>query len=468
MSSRRTDAGAQRTYAAAEAWLNCALRNDGSLFTPGETIWTRQLLGELHTRFLNQPDESNRDFFEKLEEQLSNSPPEVLQLMGEVMYIHYLPLTNTAANKLQRIQQVLGWSRSQVQIPDCLAAGLQSKLINIGAGASNRPYQVGTLIEFVEQWKEMAPIEQGRMLDDPWEFKNFLLTRQFNSKLLVNNQNTGAIQRELLLHIVFPDTFETIGANHKNQIAHTPRFARFIAEGTTDVDRRIMQIRQGIEAERGGNFYFYDNNILPLWSGAAPNPWDEFVRRAKEYVASGLLESAELGYKVRIGERLAEAREAVLADKDDWRRLVKRGISGNLINGIMQSRLGNWIDGEPEDSRLALKKLWVVGNSTVSQRIREFCEILPRSAISGSGTRMNAVSVLLMGLDVEQYPPFRVTVFNQAYEGSGYPRPEEGADEAELYECALEFLDRFIEEAAKRDLELRHRLDAQSVVWGIQ
>ena len=468
MSSRRTEAGAEKTYVAAEAWVNCALRNDGSLFTPGEPIWTRELLRELHTRFLNQPDESKRDFFEKLEEQLRNSPAEVFQLMGEVMYVHYLPLTNNTAHKRQRIQQVLGWSPSPVQIPDYLAAGLQSKLINIGAGATLRPFQVGTLIESVEQWKGLGPSERGRILDDPWEFKNFLFTRQFNSQLLVNNQNTGAIQRELLLHIVFPDAFETIGANHKSQIANAPRFARFIAEGTADIDRRITQIRQGIEAERGANFYFYDDDIFPLWRDGVPNPWDEFVRNAKEYIASGLLESNEVEYKVQIGQRLAEAREAVLADADDWPRLVKRGIGGNLINGIMQSRFGNWIDGEPEDSLLALQKIWAEGNSTVIQRIREFCDTLPRSAISGSGTRMNTASVLLMGLDAEQFPPFRVTVFNQAYERTGYARPEQGADEAGLYECALGFLDRFIEEAAKRDLELRHRLDAQSVVWGIQ
>ena len=337
MSSRRTEAGAEKTYAAAEAWVNCALRNDGSLFTPGEPIWTRELLRELHTRFLNRPDESKRDFFEKLEEQLRNSPAEVFQLMGEVMYVHYLPLTNNTAHKRQRIQQVLGWSPSPVQIPDYLAAGLQSKLINIGAGATLRPFQVGTLIESVEQWKGLGPSERGRILDDPWEFKNFLFTRQFNSQLLVNNQNTGAIQRDLLLHIVFPDAFETIGANHKSQIANAPRFARFIAEGTADIDRRITQIRQGIEAERGANFYFYDDDIFPLWRDGVPNPWDEFVRSAKEYIASGLLESNEVEYKVQIGQRLAEAREAVLADADDWPRLVKRGIGGNLINGIMQS-----------------------------------------------------------------------------------------------------------------------------------
>ena len=80
---------------------------------------------------------------------------------------------------------------------------------------------------------------------------------------------------------------------------------------------------------------------------------------------------------------------------------------------------------------------------------------------------MNVISVLLMGLDVERYPPFRVGVFNNAYERTGYDRPDGDADEAALYEHALGFLDRFIEEAAKRGLELRHRLDAQSVIWGM-
>ena len=70
-----------------------------------------------------------------------------------------------------------------------------------------------------------------------------------------------------------------------------------------------------------------------------------------------------------------------------------------------------------------------------------------------------------MALSVEDYPPFRVTLFNQAYDRVRYPRPDNGSDEATVYEHALGFLDRFIEEAGARGVELRHRLDAQSVIW---
>ena len=57
-----------------------------------------------------------------------------------------------------------------------------------------------------------------------------------------------------------------------------------------------------------------------------------------------------------------------------------------------------------------------------------------------------------MGLDAQDYTPFRVTVFDEAYEDTGYEKAERDADEAALYEHALDFLDRFIEEASERGL----------------
>ena len=56
-------------------------------------------------------------------------------------------------------------------------------------------------------------------------------------------------------------------------------------------------------------------------------------------------------------------------------------------------------------------------------------------------------------------------MFDWAYERTGYDKRRGDADEAGLYSHALSFLDRFAEEAAERGLELRHRLDAQSVAW---
>ena len=55
MGSRKTHEGAEAVYAAAQKWVDCALRKDDSLFTPGKPIWSSRWLGELRERFLDNP-----------------------------------------------------------------------------------------------------------------------------------------------------------------------------------------------------------------------------------------------------------------------------------------------------------------------------------------------------------------------------------------------------------------------------
>ena len=101
----------------------------------------------------------------------------------------------------------------------------------------------------------------------------------------------------------------------------------------------------------------------------------------------------------------------------------------------------------------------------VAARFQPLADQLKRVFQFSAG--VNLVSVLLMGLSAEDYPPYRWTPFQSVYQKLNYPQPEEQSTEGETYEHALGFLDRFIEEAAQRGLELRHRLDAQSVVWAL-
>ena len=202
-----------------------------------------------------------------------------------------------------------------------------------------------------------------------------------------------------------------------------------------------------------------------------PDLWGDFVRRAKGYVASGRLESEEIEYKVEIGRKLVTVREAVLARSDGWADLLKRALNpkdANFITWRLAHSLNQWCVGHPDEALRALQVIWSQDHASVSEKVRSFCMLLPDSVIKGPGNRMNVVSGLLMGLEVEQYPPFRVKVFNETYARTGYDLPEKGADEAALYEHALGFLDRFIDEAKERGLHLRHRLDAQSVSWAIQ
>ena len=146
---------------------------------------------------------------------------------------------------------------------------------------------------------------------------------------------------------------------------------------------------------------------------------------------------------------------------------MKRGINVNVIFPIQIAKIRDWVDSSSDGALEALRAVWTSNEIPISQRIASFNRLFPRSEISGVGTRANIISALLMGVDAELYPPFRVGIFNDAYDLTGYGRPNQEADEAELYEHALGFLDRFIEEASERGVRLRHRLDAQSLVWAL-
>ena len=268
MGTRIMQSGTEGVYDAATAWVDCALRNDGSLFTPGKAVWTRQWLAELRERFLNNPDESNDSFLEKLQGQLRDAPAEVYQLMGEVLYFHFLIVkTKNSINERGVIETVLGWSPSPVSIPPHLVEALVPGIVDPGPFFfTGRPFQVGFLIEFVEQWKELVSHEQRRIPDNPWEFKKFAMGIGFRSVLLQPRPNSPRAQREALLHLVSPNIFEAmVSTSHKENIGAA--FKKCLTNPDQDIDRLLQQIRQGLEKqfESQDHFFFTVPSIRAEW-----------------------------------------------------------------------------------------------------------------------------------------------------------------------------------------------------------
>ena len=399
LGSRLSVDGVENVYKAASQWVDRALRTDDSLFTPGVEIWSNRWLRELRERFLDRPDEGTGTFYDKLRAQLAGSPPEVYQLMAEVLYAHFLMIWKTGMRgetKKNRTDQILGWGAPVTSVPDDLVPGLSPGIANFGQHrVRGLPYYVGFLAEFAEQFKDQPPTDRQRMLADPWALKDFASRIEFRGEMFRDAPYSHWPQYEGLLHLVHPDTFEgTVSFPQKEEFANAKAFARFVTEETEDVDRKLAQIRQGLEAELGRDFDFYDADIGARLDNK--NLWDDFVRRAQAYVDTGRLEVEETEYKVDIGRRLAAAREAVLGDSDHWADMYKRGLVGNLIYSVSQARHREWVDKFPEEASRALKAIWSHDDSSVSKRIEAFTDLLPTSVTSGPGSRTTIASVLLM------------------------------------------------------------------------
>ena len=190
------------------------------------------------------------------------------------------------------------------------------------------------------------------------------------------------IQQHALLHLVHPDTFEPIvSAVGKDKIAAA--FEELLEDPvakmlTANSNRSAPLWNVPTEPSRS-------SSIARLFgaSGMTPtNPddqtddelgaWDEFIRSAREFVDTGQIDSVENDYKIQIGQRVAEAREAVLTKS--WSDLVKSNLSknNNLIHPIQLAKLRDWIDDAPDESLRAFMALWVDGDSSSSERVQAF------------------------------------------------------------------------------------------------
>ena len=201
------------------------------------------------------------------------------------------------------------------------------------------------------------------------------------------------------------------------------------------------------------------------------NRWEEYIVEAKKYIESGRLDEEEVIYKLEIGRNLATARDALLGGNGDWLDLVKAAIKSNRNNLVYWRNVDKfigWIDEHKGEASAALRSFWSAEEKEVGERIHSFSSEFPKEVIKGSGVRLNLISLLLMGLDPNQFPPYMPRVFSSTYERIGHPKPSNGADEAALYEHALRFLELLVVKVRERGLERPGTpLEAQSVVWGI-
>ncbi|MBL8775346.1 MAG: AAA family ATPase [Acidimicrobiales bacterium] len=239
-------------YAAVQQWIDRCLRADDSLFTPGASVWSLSNVTDLRTRGTITGD----GFEDKLRDNLQGAAPAVVQLAGEMLFVH-LVMSNDMQEPTKRglIERILGVGGSTVIIPPDLGDALGTGLANTGiAFKTYRKNQFQFLIDFTLAWKQADPAARERLLTDPWAFKKAIETIEVPA---------SQAQANALMHFVHPDTFEPIVSNdHKQAIAKafTDR-----ADGADDLDEAILAIRQSLVAEHGEPLDFYQDAIKPLW-----------------------------------------------------------------------------------------------------------------------------------------------------------------------------------------------------------
>lgn len=202
-----------------------------------------------------------------------------------------------------------------------------------------------------------------------------------------------------------------------------------------------------------------------VWAGI-----ENYLRIAQDHAKSGRLDAQEMDYKREMIDGLAQARLALLDGDGEWRTLVRKALAvqGSPLPWRSAQAIYSWFVSDPQNAMVAMSAFWSEGDSSDAERIQALVEAIPegrgfkRSAV---GTTLRAISALYMALGPD-HPPFASTAFESAYGASHYPRPRRDANQGEVYEHALGFLDRLVERAPVLGFRRpADRLEAQSLVW---
>jgi MoxR-like ATPase len=194
--------------------------------------------------------------------------------------------------------------------------------------------------------------------------------------------------------------------------------------------------------------------------------WDRFVHWARRMDESYDLATDERSYKLDIADELAGARNRILQGDEAWFEGLRAAVypnANNLVDFRTKDAFLGWCTDEPDAARSALEAIWDDAISS-GEAIERFSGYLPNRRVSGPGVRANLASMLRLAVDTTGSPVVRTTPFARAYSLVDFPvtKPE---SERTRYEDAVAFCDRFIAEAAERDVTIADRLDAQGLVW---
>lgn len=442
-------------YEAGRLVASECLRADGSLFTPGRPVWTEHAARELDAS-ISVHDRSDRTFGDKLRDQLSPLSATAAQLGAELLYVELLGEADTgAAKKREHLANALAVLPDDVILPPDLDAALEQGVATYGQGGRNRRDAfLRFLVGFVLHWKQLPADRRSDLLADPWAFHACVHSLDSRS---------GAMQREALLHILFPDAFESVfSPGDKQAIASV--FDRLSGVGgAADVDRKLAAARRELEPILG-ELSFYDPRVRPVWA-SRNTQWDELVLWAARLLAEADFDEVERAYKIEIAEHMGAARASL--DSPDWLEELRRGFGppNNLTHWQWENKpLLEWAAREPDAARTFLREVWFGDHE---RALRGALNAMPAAVVSGRAARTSLASLLLMGVDELRFPIFRHQVYERFCALVGRDAVARHAPADELYADWLALLDELRVRLLATGVSTRDRLDAQSLAWWV-
>lgn len=241
-----TDRDFNAVLNAAEHWKQTALLGDGSVLSD-ELLWCMENIDALQIHFVENLDDGDATFLNKLQGQLFPVSGSAKKLAAEMMWAMYLcPSSLTPRHKLEVTQTIWAWSGDVLKpASPWLSVEVLSGVGSGGPGFNQNQWRELTfMVQFARAFKSLPFQERNLLLSDPWTFATWL------------EKIPGADVRQLrhmLMYMFFPESTERIfGQRDRRAVlrAFTPLTQRDVNKLTPmQIDKALLELRKELEAK---------------------------------------------------------------------------------------------------------------------------------------------------------------------------------------------------------------------------
>lgn len=241
--ARIPGAEAARVYAAAERFVDRALRRNGSVFS-SRRRWAPDVLDDLHLR-LTDADAAGT-FAERWAHLLHGAPDATVELAAEACFVHVVFAADLSpTTKRRMVDTTLARSSGPPRVPARLDEALDAGLAGTGVAFKvRRLSQLRLLVDAVRCWKGLRRPVRDALLADADGFRTWLDEVPCDGAFA---------QREALLHLVHPEAYEPIVSPRVKR-----RIVAAYAADEADVDAALRSLRAALEPAHGRGFAFVD------------------------------------------------------------------------------------------------------------------------------------------------------------------------------------------------------------------
>lgn len=449
--SRSVLPSSQSIYAAADAWKQNSLIDGLSLFS-GQPLNMSQALADLKEFFVDNPDLGEGTFVNKLRQQLEPASTDAVQLAAELLFIHVVVESRrsmSARKKVDLVNRIVRYRDEGTQpVPDRLIPSLSGGLLNPGQGYHNYRWKMfAYLIAVVSAVHAKPRHERSQILHD-WE--------RFQDFLSGIDDTTVWAQRFALEHLLFPDTAPPIVSRDARSLI----LAAYSDRGS-DIVTVVGSLDDNVHYGGESSVNMYYPPYHQRWQGVGHElqtycEWAEWLRPHMDL-------KLEHGYKLELRAMAKATFDAADREEDCVAALTSflRARDNNLVGWRDIDEVLSWSREHPDELRSSLQAL---SRDPGPAGVDEFTAPMHELTL---GCRLSVASVLLLGLDPENQPPWRSEIAERTGRlAAAYP-PEEGASDGEVYIAFIQALDSIRQALGDRGWQLRDRLETQGLAWSM-